>query len=98
MGGRRVDVARVAVVMSAFSPKSTAALILEREQHGQVQQLLAGRFTGARVVQTTQLSDDVLEALFTVPYGYPSPRRCAKTAWICRASSSVQIMDGWNVL
>ena len=81
---------------AAFAPKSTAALVMERERHGQIQQLLAARYTGARVVTITELSESVIEACFTVPYGYPSPRRAAKRAWICK-SGSVQIIDNWDV-
>jgi hypothetical protein len=80
--------------MAAFAPRSTAALTLDRERHGQVQQLLAGRYTGARVEKVEQLNEDVLEVCFTVPRGYPSPMRDAKLAWICK-SGTVQVIDGW---
>ena len=81
--------------MSAFSPKSSAALVLEAEQRGLVRSLLASMFPGAEVHRSEQLSEDVIECLLTVPEG---ERMAPRTAWICRSSGSVQVMDGWPVL
>lgn len=83
--------------MTAFAPRSSAALRIDQDLYANVQRLLAGRYTGARLQQATQLDENTVEALFTVPYGAPSIKRVAKLAWINRRTSSIQVVDGWPV-
>lgn len=76
---------------------SSAAQRLAESNRERVQGILDGRYKDAQIVRDPQwLNEDVLEALFTVPYSAPSTRRAEKVAWICR-SGTVQIFDGWDV-
>ena len=81
--------------MSAFSPKSSAALVLEAEQRGLVRSLVVSVVPGARIHRTEQLTEDVIECLISVPDG---ERESPRTAYIDRPSGSVSVIDGWHVL
>lgn len=83
--------------MSAFAPRSTAALTLDRETFGLAEKLLAAQFPTAEIFRVQRLSTDVVEVLFVVPMG-EGRRPAEKVAWICRAGLVVQVMDGWPVL
>lgn len=86
--------------MSAHTPMSTAAQTLSREREELVLRLLRLRgYRDVQLVSVTELNDDVVEALFTVPQVTADgvQRREARRAWICRASQTVQILDNWDV-
>lgn len=85
--------------MSAFSPKSTAALTAERTRESNVLKLLRQRGYRDVVLVSVELrNDDVVEALFTTPVVTADgvQKREARRAWVCR-SGAVQILDNWDV-
>lgn len=81
-----------------MTAKSNAAITLEREQEKRIVKLL--RLSGQNdpvIVKGTvrALSEDVIELAFSTPASPPAvDRRNVKTAWLCKTSGSVQIIDG----
>jgi hypothetical protein len=86
--------------MSAWSPKSTAALAVEHSRQENVMRLLRGKgYRDVVLISVEERTDDVIEALFTTPVVTAEgvQRREARRAWICRSSSTVQILDNWDI-
>ena len=85
--------------MSAFAPKSMAAITEHRTREENVLKLLRTKgYRDVVLISVTLQNDDVIEALFTTPVVTAEgvQRREARRAWVCR-SGSVQILDNWDV-
>ena len=74
-------------------PLGTEAAKLDRELFRHASNLVLLKVRSAEVVSVKQLSEDVCEALFTVP-ARDEGKREPMMAWICK-SGTVQIMVGW---
>lgn len=85
--------------MTAFAPKSMAAITEARVRDENVLKLLREKGYRDVVLISVELrNDDVIEALFTVPQVTAAgvQKREARRAWVCR-SGTVQILDNWDV-
>lgn len=86
--------------MTAFSPMSMAALTEQRARRENVIRLLREKgYRDVNIVSVEVRNDSVCEALFTTPVVTAAgvQRREARRAWICADSSTVSILDNWDV-